>query len=126
MSFFFQFDSSDTHFAMDIPDVVESVVEQLVRATIKTDMEQLAWVDIPFGVDPRTVQEWFKDFNPMMREEIIENRALAAIRAHPLGEKGSVIGRVTESHAGTVIMETTFGGRRVVDMLVGDQLPRIC
>ena len=52
--------------------------------------------------------------------------ALAAIRAHPLGEKGSVIGRVTESHAGTVIMETTFGGRRVVDMLVGDQLPRIC
>ena len=77
---FFQFDSSDTHFAMDIPDI-ESVVEQLVQATIKTDMEQLAWVDIPVGVDPRTVQEWFKDFNPMMREEIIENRALAAIRA---------------------------------------------
>ena len=52
--------------------------------------------------------------------------ALAAMRANPLGEKGSVIGRVTEAPAGTVIMKTTFGGRRVVDMLVGDQLPRIC
>lgn len=52
--------------------------------------------------------------------------ALAAMRANPLGEKGSVIGRVLETPAGTVVMETTFGGRRVVDMLVGDQLPRIC
>lgn len=52
--------------------------------------------------------------------------ALAAMRENPLGEKGSVIGRVTEAPAGTVIMKTTFGGRRVVDMLVGDQLPRIC
>jgi hydrogenase expression/formation protein HypE len=52
--------------------------------------------------------------------------ALCAMRAGPLGENASVIGRVTEAPAGTVIMETTFGGRRVVDMLVGDQLPRIC
>lgn len=52
--------------------------------------------------------------------------ALAAMRAIPLGENASVIGQVTEVPAGTVIMETTFGGRRVVDMLVGDQLPRIC
>jgi len=52
--------------------------------------------------------------------------ALTAMRANPLGEMGSVIGRVTEAPAGTVVMETTFGGRRVVDMLVGDQLPRIC
>jgi hydrogenase expression/formation protein HypE len=52
--------------------------------------------------------------------------ALAALRAHPLGTKAAIIGRVTNAQAGRVTMQTIFGGRRIVDMLVGEQLPRIC
>lgn len=52
--------------------------------------------------------------------------ALAAMRAHPLGREACVIGRVAEGPAGRVVMRTSLGGRRIVDMLVGEQLPRIC
>ena len=52
--------------------------------------------------------------------------ALAAMRAHPLGRRAAIIGRVQPGEAGRVTMRTTFGGRRIVDMLVGEQLPRIC
>jgi hydrogenase expression/formation protein HypE len=52
--------------------------------------------------------------------------ALAAMRAHPLGARASVIGRVVDGEPGRVTMATAFGGRRIVDMLVGEQLPRIC
>jgi hydrogenase expression/formation protein HypE len=52
--------------------------------------------------------------------------ALAALRSHPLGREASVIGPVTSAHAGLVVLETGIGGRRVVDLLPGDQLPRIC
>lgn len=51
---------------------------------------------------------------------------LAAMRAHPLGSKAARIGRVTEDPHRFVQMETSFGGRRVVDWLSGEQLPRIC
>ena len=51
--------------------------------------------------------------------------ALAALRAHPLGLEARNIGRVVETRPGRVVMETRFGGERIVDMLVGDQLPRI-
>ena len=52
--------------------------------------------------------------------------ALTALRGHPLGIAASVIGTVNDGEAGRVTMRTVFGGRRIVDMLVGDQLPRIC
>ncbi|GAB5468363.1 MAG: hydrogenase expression/formation protein HypE [Rhodospirillales bacterium] len=52
--------------------------------------------------------------------------ALAALRSHPAGREAAVIGRVVEKPAGRVVMNTLLGGRRVVDLLVGDQLPRIC
>lgn len=52
--------------------------------------------------------------------------ARAALAAHPLGTEATIIGRVTAGPAGRVVMQTVFGGRRIVDMLVGDQLPRIC
>lgn len=51
---------------------------------------------------------------------------LAALRAHPLGREAAIIGAVTGETPGRVVMETRFGGLRIVDMLVGDQLPRIC
>ena len=52
--------------------------------------------------------------------------ALAAVRAHPLGLGAAVIGRVVGRHPGIVSLATVIGGSRVVDMLPGDQLPRIC
>ena len=52
--------------------------------------------------------------------------ALAAMRAHPLGAGAAVIGRVVSGEPGRVTMHTGFGGSRIVDMLVGEQLPRIC
>jgi hydrogenase expression/formation protein HypE len=51
---------------------------------------------------------------------------LAAMRAHPAGERAALVGEVCASPAGMVVMETVFGGSRIVDMLVGEQLPRIC
>ena len=52
--------------------------------------------------------------------------ALTAMRAMPEGREATVIGRVVDGMAGRVTMRTLFGGARIVDMLVGEQLPRIC
>ena len=49
-----------------------------------------------------------------------------ALRAHLLGGAASIIGRVTRGEPGRVTLRTAFGGSRIVDMLVGEQLPRIC
>jgi len=54
------------------------------------------------------------------------DRVLAAMRVHPLGQAAAVIGEVTSDHPGYVLMKTRVGGTRVVDMLSGEQLPRIC
>jgi len=51
---------------------------------------------------------------------------LAAMRCHPLGAEAAIIGEVSERHRGLVVMHTPFGTTRIVDMLPGDQLPRIC
>jgi hydrogenase expression/formation protein HypE len=53
-------------------------------------------------------------------------RIVAAMRAHPLGKQARIIGRVTQANPGLVIMRTSLGTTRIVDMLAGDQLPRIC
>ncbi len=52
--------------------------------------------------------------------------ALAAMRALPEGDGAAVIGRVVEGHPGMVTVRTIVGSERIVDMLVGEQLPRIC
>ncbi len=53
-------------------------------------------------------------------------RVLAAMKAHPLGKDVAIIGEVVSDHPGFVMMRTRIGGTRVVDMLSGEQLPRIC
>ena len=52
--------------------------------------------------------------------------ALAALRAHPAGAQAAIIGHVTAEPKGIVQLRTSFGGTRIVDLLVGDPLPRIC
>ena len=54
------------------------------------------------------------------------DKVLAAMRTHPFGKNAVIIGEVVADHPGTVIMKTHIGGSRVVDMLSGEQLPRIC
>jgi len=51
---------------------------------------------------------------------------LKAMQGHPLGRQASVIGEVVADDRGFVQMTTRFGGRRIVDWLTGEQLPRIC
>ena len=58
--------------------------------------------------------------------EPLADAAVAALREHPLGQAAARIGRAVAGHPGMVVLETGIGGTRVVDMLPGDQLPRIC
>jgi hydrogenase expression/formation protein HypE len=53
-------------------------------------------------------------------------KLLEVMQQHPLGKYAAIIGEVTEDQHGFIQMETSFGGSRIVDWLVGEQLPRIC
>ncbi|MFS8036108.1 hydrogenase expression/formation protein HypE [Xanthobacter sp. AM11] len=76
------------------------------------------------GLDPLYLANEGKILAVVPRAEA--GAALAALRAHPLGGDAAIIGEVTSERPGRVVMRTRFGGERIVDMLVGDQLPRIC
>jgi hydrogenase expression/formation protein HypE len=52
--------------------------------------------------------------------------ALERLRGHPLGADATIAGQAVDDHVGLVVLQTRLGSRRVVDMLPGDQLPRIC
>jgi hydrogenase expression/formation protein HypE len=54
------------------------------------------------------------------------DRLLSLVRSHPLGRNAAIIGRIVEDHPGMVVMKSLVGGERVVTLLAGEQLPRIC
>jgi hydrogenase expression/formation protein HypE len=76
------------------------------------------------GIDPMYVANEGKLVAFVARESA--DAALAALRAAPGGEHAAEIGEVRTEPPGMVLVETAFGGRRVMDQLVGDPLPRIC
>jgi hydrogenase expression/formation protein HypE len=76
------------------------------------------------GLDPMYVANEGK-LLAVVAPELAE-RLLAVMRAHPLGADASMIGEVVATHPGMVTMKTGIGGTRVVDLLFGEQLPRIC
>ena len=76
------------------------------------------------GFDPLTVANEGKMVVLVPPNE--SRAALAALHAHPLGRNAARIGFVTEEHPGLVLARTGIGGRRVVDMPLGELLPRIC
>src|SRR6266849_5720633 len=76
------------------------------------------------GLDPLTIANEGKLLAIVAPE--VQEKALAAMRAHPLGREAVVIGIVQAEPAGLVFLRTDIGGMRVLDMLVGDPLPRIC
>ena len=53
-------------------------------------------------------------------------KVILEMQSHPAGRDSCIIGHVTKSHPGIVLLKTIFGSERIVDMLVGSQLPRIC
>ena len=76
------------------------------------------------GLDPLYVANEGKLVAVVAAE--IADRVLEAMQRHPLGAEARIIGEVTEQPAGMVLMKTGIGGTRVVDVLFGEQLPRIC
>ena len=76
------------------------------------------------GLDPLYVANEGKVVAVVAPEEA--EAVMEAMRSHPLGREARVIGTVERTWKGRVGMKTVVGGTRVVDMLVGDQLPRIC
>jgi hydrogenase expression/formation protein HypE len=76
------------------------------------------------GFDPLYVANEGKLAAVVAREAA--DAVVAAMRRHPLGRDAAIVGSVTAAHPGMVTMRTAFGTTRIVDMLAGDQLPRIC
>jgi hydrogenase expression/formation protein HypE len=76
------------------------------------------------GIDPLYVANEGKLVAVVAPDEA--DAALAAVRSHPAGRDAQLIGEVRDEPPGLVLLETAFGGSRVVDMLAGDPLPRIC
>ena len=76
------------------------------------------------GLDPLTIANEGKLIAIVTPETV--RPALEAMRAHPLGQQAALIGEVRAEPASMVFLRTELGGTRVLDMLVGDPLPRIC
>ena len=76
------------------------------------------------GLDPLYVANEGKCIAIVKSE--VASAAVEAMRSDPLGAEATVIGEVVEDHPGTVLLRSEVGGMRVVEMLSGEQLPRIC
>ncbi|MDD4867108.1 MAG: hydrogenase expression/formation protein HypE [Mycobacterium sp.] len=76
------------------------------------------------GIDPLYVANEGKFVAVVAAEEA--EAGLAALRSHPLGADAVAVGEIVAEPAESVVLRTAFGGTRIVDMLVGDPLPRIC
>ena len=76
------------------------------------------------GFDPLYVANEGKLVLVVAKEDAAS--VLKAMQSHPLGVDSRIIGRVGQEHPGQVTLKTLIGGRRIIDMLVGDMLPRIC
>ena len=76
------------------------------------------------GIDPLYVANEGKLVAVVAPDEA--ERAVTALRAEAGGQTATVIGEIAAEPEGIVVLRTTFGGTRIVDMLVGDPLPRIC
>jgi hydrogenase expression/formation protein HypE len=88
-----------------------------IRSEVRSACELL-------GLDPVYVANEGKLIAVVPPEE--SDRALEAMRAHPLGRDAALIGAVMSEHPGIVVLRSRVGGDRVVTMLAGEQLPRIC
>jgi len=86
--------------------------------------EQVGALCEVLGLDPLYVANEGL-FMAVVAPEVAE-KAVALMRQREGGQKAAIIGSVTEEHPGKAILRSGIGGRRVINMLVGEQLPRIC
>ena len=112
---------------------VASVLNELAQASgVGAQLEEAALPVPPpvaaacavLGLDPLYVAN--EGVFVAVVEDAVAETALAALRAHPLGAEAVRIGTITDDPGRMVTLRTAIGGRRIVDMLPGDQLPRIC
>ncbi|EFO79485.1 hydrogenase expression/formation protein HypE [Oscillochloris trichoides DG-6] len=96
---------------------------RIIEAAVPIPAEVRAACEM-LGLDPFYVANEGKLVAFVAREA--GEAVLAAMRAHPLGRNATIIGEVVAEHPGMVVARTGIGGTRVVDTLVGEQLPRIC
>ena len=98
-----------------------SIEIEETRVPIRDEVRGLCEV---LGLDPLYVANEGKLVAIVASEAA--DAVLTALRAHPLGQDAAIIGSVGSTRAGMVTMKTAFGSTRIVDVLAGDQLPRIC
>ena len=112
---------------------VASVLNELARSSSVAMLVREAAVPVDpavagaseiLGIDPMYVANEGKLVAFVAPED--SERALAALRSVPGCERAEEIGEVRTEPPGMVLVETSFGGKRVMDQLVGDPLPRIC
>jgi hydrogenase expression/formation protein HypE len=96
-----------------------SIVEEHIPLT-----EEVEGACEILGLDPLYVASEGKLLSFVSSEDA--DTVLRAMRSHPLGKDAVIIGQVVAEHPRAVVMKSRIGGTRVVDMLSGDQLPRIC
>ncbi len=96
---------------------------RLVETAIPVADEVQAGCEI-LGLDPLYVANEGKCL--AIVDGAIAESVVAAMRQHPRGRDAAVIGEVVATHPGQVVLEGRLGGERIVDMLSGEQLPRIC
>lgn len=105
-------------------------IAQSARVGVRLDeaalpvMEEVRGACEILGLDPLYVANEGKMIAFVARDAA--EQALALMRAHPLGREAAVIGEVVAEHPGKVFQRSRIGGLRVVEMLSGEQLPRIC
>jgi hydrogenase expression/formation protein HypD len=96
-----------------------TLVRQGIDKLLPTGMRMIHGPGCPVCVTPLEMVD--KAVRIAARPDVI-----AAMRARPEGASARVIGRVVDGHSGLVTVRTLVGATRIVDMLVGEQLPRIC
>jgi len=111
--------SSTLNELADASSVGVKIVESSfpVRQEVRAACEML-------GLDPLYVANEGKLIAVVPADDA--DRLLMGMRQHPLGKNAAIIGRVVDEHRGMVVMRSLVGGERVVTMLAGEQLPRIC
>lgn len=77
-----------------------------------------------FGFDPLYLANEGKVV--MVVDGKVADEVVATLKKHPLGKQASIIGEISADHPKKVLLNTSIGGRRILDMLAGEMLPRIC
>ena len=112
--------------------VASSTNEIAARAGVGIRLDEMA-IPVPeavrgacelLGLDPLYVANEGKLLAIVARDAA--EAALETLRAHELGRQAAIIGEVVDGRAGLVTLRSTIGGSRIVDLLTGEQLPRIC